>query len=130
MNVLRLLAVLLLLLNGTGAIFGGWSLITDPSGGDIGLPLSYLKASPFHNYVIPGIILFSLIGIFSMVTAASTIFRWRHHEWLMMAQGIFLVGWILVQMILLNHFYYLQFVFGGIGLAFLVIGYYLKNGTT
>ena len=127
MKALRILACLLLLFNGTGALFGGWSLITDPTGDDIQLPIAYLEHSPFRNFLIPGIILFSLIGVFSLVAMVWTVLRWRNYEWLIMAQGILLVGWIIVQMILLWHFYYLQFVFGGIGFALLVIGYILHT---
>jgi hypothetical protein len=127
MNSLRLIAILLLLLNGTGAIFGGWSLISDPTGQDIQLPLTYLDQSPFHDFLIPGIILFTVNGIFSLVAMVWTIFRWRNYCWLIITQGVLLGGWIVVQMILLRHFYYLQFVFGGIGLVLFWIGYTLKN---
>lgn len=125
MKPLRILACLLLLFNGTGALFGGWSLISDPTGVDIQLPLTYLEHSPFRDFLIPGIVLFSVNGIFSMVAIVWTVFRWRHYEWLIMTQGILLGGWIIIQMILLRHFYYLQFVFGGIGFALLAIGYLL-----
>jgi hypothetical protein len=129
MTYLRIIAIFLLLFNGMGAIFGGWSLITDPTGEDIQLPLIYLEHSPFHNFLIPGIILFTVNGIFSIVAIVWTIFQWRHYNWLIVAQGILLGGWIVVQMILLRHFYYLQFVFGGIGLVLLMIGYLLRKMT-
>lgn len=48
---------------GLGAIFGGGVLIISPSGKMFGMPLSMLDNSPFNNFLIPGIILFSLLGL-------------------------------------------------------------------
>ncbi len=48
---------------GIGAIGGGGILIISPIGKLIGIPLSILKHSPFHNFLIPGIILFTVLGI-------------------------------------------------------------------
>ncbi len=57
--------ILLFLLSvlGLGAIFGGGVLIISPSGKMFGMPLSMLDNSPFDNFLIPGIILFSLLGL-------------------------------------------------------------------
>lgn len=50
---------------GLSAIGGGGALIISPSGKLLGgLPLSILKDSPFSNFLIPGIILFTILGIF------------------------------------------------------------------
>jgi hypothetical protein len=127
MKTLRIIAMLLLLFNGTGAIFGGWSLMTDPSGSDLQIPVNYLEHSPFKDFLIPGVILFTVNGIFSIIVLLWTFFQWRHYYWLLMAQGALSLGWIIIQMILLRQIYYLQFIFGGIGLVFLVIGYILKR---
>jgi hypothetical protein len=127
MKTLRILAIILLLFNGTGALFGGWSLIQDPTGSDLKLPLSLLKHSPFNDYFVPGIILFVANGVYSLVTMAWTAFQWRHYSWLILIQGVLLTGWILVQMILLREISYLQFIYGGIGLALLWIGYSLRG---
>jgi hypothetical protein len=47
-----------------GAVGGGGALIVSPSGKLIGgLPLSILKDSPFPDFLIPGIILFFILGV-------------------------------------------------------------------
>jgi hypothetical protein len=127
MKTLRIIAMFLLLFNGTGAIFGGWSLMTDPSGSDLQIPVTYLEHSPFKDFLIPGLVLFTVNGICSLFVLLWTFFQRRHYSWLLMAQGILSLGWIIVQMILLRQIYYLQFIFGGIGLILLVIGYVLKK---
>ncbi len=59
----RNILISLLAILGFGAIFGGGVLIISPSGGIFGMPLSLLKNSPFHNFLIPGIVLFTVLGI-------------------------------------------------------------------
>ncbi len=50
---------------GLSAIGGGGALIISPSGKLLGgLPLSLLQHSPFSNFLIPGIILFVVLGLF------------------------------------------------------------------
>jgi len=127
MKTLRILAILLLLFNGTGAIFGGWSFIQDPTGNDLKIPLIYLEHSPFKDFLIPGIILFVFNGLFSLITMLWTAFQWKHHAWLIILQGALLTGWIIIQMIMLRQFSYFQPIFGGIGIALLVIGFVLKG---
>ena len=54
----------LLLFLGLGAIGGGCALVISPSGKLLGgLPLSILADSPFSNFLVPGIILLTILGI-------------------------------------------------------------------
>lgn len=53
---------------GISAIGGGGALIISPSGELLGgLPLSILARSPFNNFLIPGVILFTVLGVFPSV---------------------------------------------------------------
>ena len=57
--------LILLAFLGLSAIGGGGALIISPSGKLLGgLPLSLLENSPFDNFLIPGIILFIVLGLF------------------------------------------------------------------
>ncbi len=71
---LNILLALLFLL-GLGALFGGGVLIISPSGDLIGMPLSLLKNSPFTNFIIPGIVLFSILGLAPLGTAIALLKR-------------------------------------------------------
>ena len=54
----------LLALLGLGAFGGGGALILSPSGKLLGgLPLAMLDKTPFTNFLIPGIILFLVLGV-------------------------------------------------------------------
>ena len=126
MKTLRILACILLLFNGTGALFGGWSFIQDPSGSDLQIPTTYLEHSPFHDFLIPGIVLFTVNGVLSLVTLAWTLMQWKHYGWLIMIQGAMLMGWIIIQMIMLREINLYHFIFGIIGILLLWIGWILK----
>ncbi len=57
------LLIFLLIFLGIGALYGGGSLIIDPSGELLGMPLTMLESSPFNNFLLPGVILFLLLGV-------------------------------------------------------------------
>jgi hypothetical protein len=122
MKILRSVVVVLLLLNSTGALFGGWNLMTHPAGDAMGLPLSYLAFSPFSDYFFPGLILFVGNGIFSAIVLAAFYLDYRFAARLITAQGAALVGWIVIQMLMIRVIFYLQFVFVGVGLALIFCG--------
>jgi len=63
-NPIRNVLLFLLAVLGIGAIFGGFVLMISPSGKLFGMPLSMLENSPFSNFLIPGIILFSVLGAY------------------------------------------------------------------
>ena len=72
----RLLAVLLILL-AVNALVGGALLIADPSGGLLGMPVSLLAGSPFRDYLLPGLVLFGLLGVLPLAVVAGVWFRPR-----------------------------------------------------
>ena len=59
--------IFLLFFLGLGALFGGAVLIISPSGKLFGMPLTMLDNSPFSNFLIPGVILFCVIGVVPVV---------------------------------------------------------------
>ncbi|MEI7898596.1 MAG: hypothetical protein WCJ26_16285 [bacterium] len=68
MKAKNILLVLLSFL-GISAIGGGGALIISPSGKLLGgLPLSILEKSPFNDFLIPGIILFVVLGLLPSLT--------------------------------------------------------------
>ncbi|HET7819802.1 MAG TPA: hypothetical protein VFL70_10885 [Bacteroidia bacterium] len=110
-TLLNILATLILLFNGIGAIYGGWLLIINPDGTSLQLPLDLLTHSPFNDYLIPGIILFTANGLFSFFVLLGLIFKFRNYAYLLIAQGVILLGWIIIQILLVRTFYYLQVIF-------------------
>lgn len=127
-TTVKILAIFLLLVNGIGAVYGGFQLITDPTGSSMQMPLSFLRHSPFQNYLVPGIILIMVNGVFSFITLPFIFIKSKVYPWFILTQGILLSGWIIVQIILLRMFYVpLHATFLVIGICLVGCGLYLKR---
>lgn len=124
---MRILCIVLLLLNAIGAFYGGTSFILEPTGRLLQADTAWLAHSPFNDFLIPGIILFTVIGLGSLVTAIFTIFRIKSYTYLLIAMGSGILIWILTQIIMIQMLYFLQYIIGGIGLIVLVCGLILHN---
>ena len=99
-----------------GAIGGGIVLIISPDGELIGLPLSGFNNIPFTSFMIPGIILFSILGVIpslliiallkkpdSKIAEQINIFKDMHWSWTFSIYIAFiLIGWIHIQLIFLQ----------------------------
>lgn len=96
------LAVILETFLGLGAMAGGAPLILAPDGHLLGMPTKMLSGSPFHTYLVPGILLFTVIGLAPMLVAAITIRRHPLAPLAAVAVGVTLIGWICVEMVMLN----------------------------
>jgi hypothetical protein len=55
--------IILLALLSLGALFGGGTLIISPSGELLRMPISNLGTAPFKDFFVPGLILFSDLGL-------------------------------------------------------------------
>jgi len=107
-----------------GAIAGGIGLVRDPID-NIGMPLSMLEGSPFKDYLIPGLILLVVVGLFALLVFAGLLRRWRPAWWLSLASGGGLVIWIITEIALLGYLpgagIGLQVVMAALGLAVLIL---------
>ncbi len=108
--------VILHLFVGIGALFGGAAAILDPHT-PLGMPAEALKYSPFRNYLVPGIILFTVIGIGNVASALMFRFKSKYQGYI---SGVFsgaLVIWIVVQCIMLRAVVFLHVLYFVIGLV-------------
>lgn len=72
-----------------------------PDGRLLGMPTSLLAGSPFTSYLVPGIILFAVIGIGPLVVATLTVRRQAFAPMATIGVGVALIGWITVEMVVL-----------------------------
>lgn len=63
------LLILLHLILGVGAVFGGSVLVIDPSGKLVKMPIELLETAPFNSFLIPGIILFVVLGVLPLIVS-------------------------------------------------------------
>jgi len=110
-------AVALEAFTAVGAIPVGWALVTDTTGGTVGLPPGWIEATAFGSYLVPGLYLLAMNGVGMAVLAAMTVRRDRAAPWLTGVLGTGLVIWILVQLVVMPEASPLQLVFGATGVA-------------
>jgi hypothetical protein len=76
-------------------------MILAPDGHLLGMTAKMLAGSPFHSFLLPGIILFTVIGVGPMLAAALTLRRTAIAPLAAVAVGLVLIGWIAVEMVVL-----------------------------
>lgn len=100
---------------GIGAMMGGLAAITN-SDQPLGVPIEILKNSPFSSFLIPGIILFTIIGLGNLISAYMFHFKSKIQGYISSIFSWALVIWIIVQCIMLNTIAFLHILFFTIGL--------------
>ncbi len=121
-TTLRSASITLLAFIGLTASFGGGLLIADPSGGLLGLSTSLLETSPFSNYMFPGLILLIVLGGGSFLTMTAAIRNVPGMPILIIANGVCITTWILIQIKLIETVLPQQLVIGCIGLCLVALG--------
>jgi hypothetical protein len=100
---------------GIGAMAGGLAAITNPQE-PLGVPVEILRYSPFNDFLIPGIILFAMIGIGNIFSALTIYLKSRYQGYISSVFSWALVIWIVVQCIMLNSVVFLHILYFVIGL--------------
>lgn len=120
--MVRALAIAALGFLGIGAIAGGLMLILDPTGKRMGMPLSFLQHSPFHSFLIPGIILLVSNGLLSLLIMVAAIRRSSRYGWWVAFQGCVLTGWISVEVAMMRLAAWPHYIYWGLGLVLIALG--------
>jgi hypothetical protein len=97
-------------------------MILDPLSKTMGMPLSFLEHTPFHTFLIPGIILLLSNGLLSLAIMVMAIRRSSHYGWWVAFQGCVLTGWITVEVIMMRTAVWPHYLYWGIGLALIALG--------
>jgi hypothetical protein len=108
-------------------LVSGVVLIGNPDGSVMQLQLSILDSTPFKNFLIPGIILTTIVGCTNLLAMIFCLIKYpTRYNWAM-AGGVMLCGWIIVQILLINTIHWLQFIYLGAGVSAILIAYQLKG---
>ncbi|HOZ75415.1 MAG TPA: hypothetical protein PLS51_04490 [Flavobacterium sp.] len=123
----RWIAIVLLLLTGLNAIVAGTLFIVSPDGSLMGMSVSTLRFAPFGDFLVPGIVLFTVNGCFNIIVALLVFFRTRYHAFLVSFQGLVLVGWIIVQVCMLRVINGLHLTLFTVGVMLFLAGMFLHR---
>lgn len=112
-----------LLFQGLSGLSGGIGLILDPSGKSLQIPLEWLEGSIFSSYLIPGIILFFVLGVLPLL-AFYGIQKQKPWAWnASLAIALGLIVWIIVEIIIIGYQTNppLQLIYGVLGIIILIL---------
>ena len=107
---------------GIGGVAGGIGLVSDPSGGNMGWSTEILAASPFGDFLVPGLVLLAINGIGSLFGTFLTFSRRPFAAEVAVGLGGFLVAWIVIQVHLIGLVHWLQPLFFVLGLLEFALG--------
>jgi hypothetical protein len=114
--------IVLQLFIGVAALISGPMFFLAPDGRLMQMPVTYLKGSPFNDFLIPGIILFIFVGIFPIIAGIGLLKRsiwplmnvlnpFKSYYWAWTASwaaGLIILIWIIVETVLLGYISALQ----------------------
>jgi len=138
--------VFLLLFLAMGGLFGGYMLVSEPSGAKLGAPLLLLEGLPIKTFLIPGLVLLIVLGIapamavwglLSLPNFRIPFLSGKHHwAWKFTGGlGVFLIGWTVGELYLWGM-NFLSALYLGFGLLIVVavlmpeVRRYTQNGGT
>lgn len=119
-NGYRIIAMIILLIIGINALAAGYGFMHDPTGNGIGIGRDYLRSNAiFHDYFVPGIVLFTVLGIGSIVVMLITWKKVQGFAFWILVQGTIYAIWIIVQLTMVTTFHLLHLVIflAGVGLV-------------
>lgn len=123
---MRIILLILLFFVAATAIPCGILLISDPQGAIMQLSPGLLRYTVFNDFLIPGIVLALLVGGVNLLAFLSVVKNYGHSFYLAIAGGCMIGGWIIIQMMLIRTFDWLQFVYLSTALLILLLSLLLK----
>ncbi|MFB6147070.1 MAG: hypothetical protein ABEJ08_05225 [Halobacteriaceae archaeon] len=82
---------------GVSGLAGGAQFVIAPSGRLVGLATTELSGSPFGDFLVPGLILFTVLGVFPLVTLYGLL-RGRRWAWpATLVVGVAFAVWVIVE---------------------------------
>ena len=108
--------------NGLSGVAGGIGLIADPTAAALGMELEWLQGTPFNNYLIPGIVLFTFNGLGNLTAAFLSIFKSRYRAHIALFFGVVLLIWIISQVAWIGYKSFLQPLYFSTGLIQAALG--------
>jgi hypothetical protein len=126
--------IALLIFQSISAFAGGILMILNPDGKATGMD-QFVDKVPFGNFILPGLILFIVLGVVPFITfiglirkkenkffASLNVFRGEHHwSWAYsIYTGLMLIIWITVQVQMIGGGHILQTIYPLVGVAIVI----------
>jgi hypothetical protein len=112
---------------GLSGAAGGIGLVSDPSGFNVEMSTEVLAATPFSDFLVPGLVLLSVNGLGSLLGSFLTFTQRRFAAKAAVALGIFLIAWIVLQVYWIGLVHWLQPLYLGFGILETALGLMLTS---
>lgn len=134
-KLLRYVLMILISFQAISAVPAGLILIIDTTGEKLGLPIRMLNGTPFKDFLIPGLFLLILLGLFpilivygllkkpnSKLADKMNLYKNQHWAWTFSYYlGLLLVVWINMQLFFIKDWGMLHFVYSMLGVLIIVV---------
>jgi len=121
---------LLQLLVAAGALPAGYLMLSEPDGSKLGMTLDILSGSPFKDFFIPGLFLFTVNGVFNLICSILSFLNYRYAYITGFGLGVALLIWVSVQVLSIGLTHLLQPTFFIIGMIEIIISIYIFKKQT
>ncbi|HWR91264.1 MAG TPA: hypothetical protein VN300_02515 [Desulfobacterales bacterium] len=118
---------ILQLVVGLSASVSGALLMLAPSGAFLRMPPELLAGSPFRDFLVPGMILFVVVGVCQIVAGVLTLRRHPAAPVAGMVFGLGLVIWIFVQASMIGGGHLLQYSYFALGVAETALAFLIQR---
>jgi hypothetical protein len=118
----RIVAIVALVFLSISAIVGSNPMLAHPNDEPWRMPQTLLQYSPFHSYLIPGIILLVANGLLSLWVLWLTVRKHPGYGQWMIAQGCVLLGWLIVEVVMLRLVAWPHYFYSVVALVLVVSG--------
>jgi len=122
-KIIRYLLGVLLAFAALNAFGGGYYGMS----GAEGVPLEWLEGSPFHNFFIPGLVLFVVVGGSFLVASIAVFARLRFARFASFVAVLIVYIWLAVQIAIIGYVSWMQPVTAILALIILVLTWFLPK---
>ena len=128
MKAARVISIGALLFLAVSSCIGAIPLIVDPSGGILKMPTTFLDHSPFHTFLIPGLILLFANGILGFAITIAVILKRKDHGLWVVFQGCVLFGWITIEVFMIRVVIWAHFAYWALAVVLIGAGLGIRQG--
>lgn len=108
--------------NGLSGLAGGFGLISNPDGHALQMSTEWLQSTPFVNFLIPGIVLFTFNGLGNIAGFIVTLKKHKKAAHVAAFFGLIMMVWITAQVSWIGYKNFLQPLYFSTGLLQFVSG--------
>lgn len=126
-TILKRLLFLLLSFIAVTAMVSGLLLMIRPNGELLHLPLSLIEGTIFRSFLVPGILLCTIVGGTNFIAAFQNFQKKSNRYNWAMAGGYITSGWIIAQIIIIYTVHWLHILYLAMGISIILLAYQLKG---